>query len=71
MLHDIVVTVDITDFWHDWKPDMDSENHDKMRNDPIVPPDNVTSAHPKIQFRPGGMHETIRHPMLAKGAATC
>ena len=52
--------IDTTDFWHDWKPDLTSENQNKMRNDPIVPLDNAASAHQKIQFRPGGMREAFK-----------
>ena len=43
-----------------WKPDMTSENQNKMQNDPIVPLDNTISAHQKIQFRPGGMREAFK-----------
>ena len=46
LLH--VVWMDITNFWHDWKPDMTSENQNKMRNDPIVALDNTASAHQNI-----------------------
>ena len=55
-----MVWTDITDFWHDWKPDLTSENQNKMRNDPIVPLDNAASAHQKIQLRPGGMREAFK-----------